>query len=279
MDNTRRSININKLKWFSLGIAVSVLVFLLAGQAFAATAQKQATLEYLDIWITVDGNLIIPKDASGAIVEPFVIDGTTYLPVRAVADALDLGVNWNAYTNTVELTSNSGLSGGTPNTSPGTSQNTENWYNPAFYEVGQDIPSGELYLECTGFEKGYIVIYSDLSRTNVLFSNDFENHSFITLEKGQFLELKMARAIEADKINERFSYSNLPKGLYRVGIDIPAGDYTLQQSSSLPAYYCIYDSSTIYQTIVTNKNFEKTIRVSVEDGDYLYLNRCSGYKN
>ena len=48
--------------------------------------------------------VIEPKDVNGNVVEPFIIDGTTYLPVRAICNALGLKVNWNSETNTVELT-------------------------------------------------------------------------------------------------------------------------------------------------------------------------------
>lgn len=55
------------------------------------------------IKITLNGINIEPKDVNGNIVEPFIIDGTTYLPVRAICKALGLEVNWNSETNTVEL--------------------------------------------------------------------------------------------------------------------------------------------------------------------------------
>ena len=45
----------------------------------------------------------MPTDANGDYVEPFIIEGTTYLPVRAIASALDLDVNWDEETSTVIL--------------------------------------------------------------------------------------------------------------------------------------------------------------------------------
>lgn len=42
-------------------------------------------------------------DADGNVVYPITYEGTTYLPVRAVAGLVDLSVGWNADTNTVEL--------------------------------------------------------------------------------------------------------------------------------------------------------------------------------
>ena len=91
-------------------VLVVVLVFALASTVSAVANTISAQLTYRDIKITLDGKSITPKDAAGKTVEPFIMDGTTYLPVRAVADALGLDVSWNASTNTV------GLSGGAADT-------------------------------------------------------------------------------------------------------------------------------------------------------------------
>lgn len=84
-------------------VSLVLLVAVLAVPAIAFSGQKQATLTYRDIVITLDGDVITPKDAGGKIVEPFVIDGTTYLPVRGISGALDLDVDWDSDTNTVIL--------------------------------------------------------------------------------------------------------------------------------------------------------------------------------
>ena len=91
-------------------VLVVVLVFALASTVSAVANTISAQLTYRDIKITLDGSAITPKDATGKTVEPFIMDGTTYLPVRAVADALGLDVKWDAATNTV------GLSGGAADT-------------------------------------------------------------------------------------------------------------------------------------------------------------------
>lgn len=67
--------------------------------------QETKTLNYKDISIYINDELIEPKDANGKVVEPFIIDGTTYLPVRAVAEAFNKKVNWIDETKTVEIKS------------------------------------------------------------------------------------------------------------------------------------------------------------------------------
>ncbi len=93
-----------ELKGFISGVIATALVLTFIVPAYAAY-QKQATLNYNDIKIKVDGEMMTPTDATGAVVEPFIIDGTTYLPVRAIANALDLSVNWDGETKTINLMS------------------------------------------------------------------------------------------------------------------------------------------------------------------------------
>jgi hypothetical protein len=59
------------------------------------TGIKTLSVTYNDIAIYVNDAKISPKDAAGNAVEPFISDGTTYLPVRAVAEALGLTVTWD----------------------------------------------------------------------------------------------------------------------------------------------------------------------------------------
>lgn len=87
---------------FFAGFLVAVLILSIALPT-VASSEKQANLVYNDIKITVNGERIIPKDANGKTIEPFIIDGTTYLPVRAVAEALNLDVSWDANTSTAIL--------------------------------------------------------------------------------------------------------------------------------------------------------------------------------
>lgn len=95
------------MKKLNHGLLTLLLTLALAGVAYATAGQKTATLDYTDIKISLNGTEIVPKDANGNDVEPFAIEGTTYLPVRAVADALGLEVGWEQDTKTVILSTKS----------------------------------------------------------------------------------------------------------------------------------------------------------------------------
>jgi len=88
---------------FIAGFLVAMTISALVGGAAALSTQQQATLTYSDIKITVNGESVTPEDVAGHAIEPFTIAGTTYLPVRGIASALDLYVNWDQTTNTIML--------------------------------------------------------------------------------------------------------------------------------------------------------------------------------
>lgn len=88
---------------FLVGFIVAALMFSMVIPAVASTVQ-QINATYKNIKITLDGVELVPKDVNGNVVEPFVSGGTTYLPIRAVANALGLNVEWDGNTNTVKLT-------------------------------------------------------------------------------------------------------------------------------------------------------------------------------
>ena len=88
-------------------VSCCTIAALLATTAAAATESITRTLLYQDISITVDGTEIIPTDVNGEVVEPFVMDGTTYLPLRAVSEALGYDVEWDAENNRVVISTES----------------------------------------------------------------------------------------------------------------------------------------------------------------------------
>ena len=92
--------NIQKFGYMALG-AVIMLILSLTVPVLATGFEKQITAYFNDIKINMDGVLITPKDASGNIVEPFIVDGTTYLPVRAICEAIGKTVEWVGEENTV----------------------------------------------------------------------------------------------------------------------------------------------------------------------------------
>ncbi len=93
-----------KLKDFTSGFIAALLIVAMCGVALASSGVVKKELHYNNIKVTLDGAQIALVDANGNPVEPFIIDGTTYLPVRAISSALGLNVGWDGANSTVTLT-------------------------------------------------------------------------------------------------------------------------------------------------------------------------------
>lgn len=85
------------------GAALFLALAVLAGGAMAFSGQRSIDVTYNDIKIVIDGKEYVPKDANGNIVEPFAYNGTTYVPLRAVANAFGKEVGWDGATATVTI--------------------------------------------------------------------------------------------------------------------------------------------------------------------------------
>ncbi len=84
----------------TLGLAGAVLA---GGSVLAADLSQKIDVYYRNISLYVNGAQIVPKDAKGNVVEPFIYNGTTYLPVRAVGEALGMDVQWDGKTASAYL--------------------------------------------------------------------------------------------------------------------------------------------------------------------------------
>ena len=87
------------------GLVAGVLigVMLTMGVAYAANTTTLYDVMTSGIRIVLDGEELEPKDVNGNRVEPFIYNGTTYLPVRAIATALGKAVYWDGPEFTVYL--------------------------------------------------------------------------------------------------------------------------------------------------------------------------------
>lgn len=78
-------------------------VMLTSGVVFARAGSQLIEILYSNIKIFVDGIEVKPKDANGSLVEPFIYNGSTYLPVRAVSQAIGKEVHWDGSTKSVYI--------------------------------------------------------------------------------------------------------------------------------------------------------------------------------
>ena len=87
----------------TLALALFLTAGLAVGASAAANRKQIVAYENYAIAIKLDGEVQTPTDANGKRVYPISYQGTTYLPIRAVAKMLGIGVDWEQATQTVLL--------------------------------------------------------------------------------------------------------------------------------------------------------------------------------
>lgn len=86
-----------RIPTFLSGMLTMALIGGLGVTAMAATGQMTITVD--PISIQVNGQTFTPQDANGANVPVFAYNGTTYAPLRALAEAYGLEVGYDAEAN------------------------------------------------------------------------------------------------------------------------------------------------------------------------------------
>jgi len=94
----------DQLQGFIAGILV-VLLLLPMGTAFGAPTWTSRDITVLQggIRLVVNGQEFTPRDAQGRVVEPLIFQGSTFVPLRAVGEALGYPVDWDGSTTTVYI--------------------------------------------------------------------------------------------------------------------------------------------------------------------------------
>jgi len=140
------------------------------------------------------------------------------------------------------------------------------------YKVGADMPAGEYVV----VGSGYLQISTDSSGEfgSIVENDNYNNRTIISVTDGQYVQFS-GRAYtweEAPKIDT--SSGTLPDGKYKVGVDFPAGEYKVVPNGD--GYLAVSTSaSESTNSIVTNDNFNTEKYITVQDGQYLKLNRAS----
>lgn len=144
------------------------------------------------------------------------------------------------------------------------------------YLVGVDLPAGDYIIYGNNFlfdgilAGSYKIYSSSAADAKKICSKTVGNWSFISLEDGQYIDLNRCYLYDISKTD---LVNTKTDGEFRVGIDIPAGEYRLRETSSLNCYsvdsgYTAYDKTVGFH-MVDGQDY-----VTVEDGQLLDLAGC-----
>lgn len=146
----------------------------------------------------------------------------------------------------------------------------------AMYKIGTDMPAGE-YVLIGNSGGAYFQLSKDSTGTlDSIIANDlFSNRAYITVSDGQYFEFKNAKAYPTasapavEPVN-----GTLEEGMYRVGLDVPAGEYKVTAPGD--GYVEVSkNSSHTLDSIVSNDLFSGEKYVSFKDGQYIKLRGAS----
>jgi hypothetical protein len=140
------------------------------------------------------------------------------------------------------------------------------------YIVGQDIPAGEYYVKCTGYNL-YVEDSSDSSGelNSIIFNLNTQGGAYITVKDGEYLTIQGGDLYELDKApSDKTEDGYYKDGMFKVGTDIPAGEYNVEAEDM---GYIEVSKNSRHQLldIVTNDNFEGNKHITVKEGQYLTL--------
>lgn len=141
------------------------------------------------------------------------------------------------------------------------------------YKVGDDLPAGEYYVKCNSYNL-YIEVSSDSSGnlSSVIYNLNTEGGVYITVEDGEYLKIQGGDLYKLsdspDRGDDRGYYKD---GMYKVGEDIPAGDYEVESTKDQGYIEITKNSRHKVEDIITNDNFKTSKDVKLEDGQYIFL--------
>jgi hypothetical protein len=121
-----------------------------AGVYAGTNLQKITAYLNQNIGFNINGTAFVPKDANGNKLAPIVYNDTTYLPVRALSEALKAPVYYDSATGIITI--------GTPTSStpaPGTGSGTADEWVMANYTPAQLQAITKAFSGFTGFEAAY----------------------------------------------------------------------------------------------------------------------------
>ena len=146
----------------------------------------------------------------------------------------------------------------------------ETKYEEGQYLVGTDIPAGEYIVFANLTDTGYFCVSSDPNENDIIYNNNFDYNSIITVNDGEYLNLTRCFAIPFNDVKELDLSST---GMFKVGTHVQSGEYKLISNENEEGYYCLYSSSR-QDDIISNGNFSGNKYVSISDEQYLELVRC-----
>ncbi|WP_432408524.1 hypothetical protein [Wukongibacter sp. M2B1] len=149
-------------------------------------------------------------------------------------------------------------------------------YKAGDYKIGTDLPSGEYKLFGNGAMSYYEINKDSSGNFDSIIANDnFSTFSYISISDGQYVKLQGCYAVP---IKEAPKYEPVDgkyiAGKYKVGFDIPAGEYKVLSDGTMPYVEVAKNNLGTIDSIISNDTFENSKYVTIKDGNYFKMQNC-----
>lgn len=159
-------------------------------------------------------------------------------------------------------------------------QNTQKEeYKSGFYEVGKDLPAGEYVIISDKSNKQAetsIEVTKDSKKEDEIFDESVSGNIYVTLSKGEYIEVKNGDIFPIDKAPSTTPKDKVYKdGMFKVGRDIKAGTYEVKSiekdKNDDASIEITKDSTHRDKSVISKKEFKKSTKVTLKDGEYIKL--------
>jgi len=153
--------------------------------------------------------------------------------------------------------------------------NTNSFIKPGMYKVGSEVKAGEYVIEATN-NNGYFQVSSDSSgELDSIIVNDNLNKGefrYIIIKDDDYIKLQNCRMyLSADKTIQPKSLDKIPPSTYKIGKDIPPGEYKLKATTQYAYWERSKNPRDSIYGIIANDNIDDSAYVKVLNGEYFKI--------
>lgn len=150
------------------------------------------------------------------------------------------------------------------------------WTNSGTYKVGSEIPAGEYIVVATS-GNCYVEVSKDSTGSfeSIVSNDNTSTRLYITLLDGQYFKVSGGKFAAENEVAPYEPENGVyDQGVYKVGKDIPAGEYRITANDSNCYIEVSSDSYMTFDSIVSNDNISlgESTYITVSDGQYLKFN-------
>lgn len=143
------------------------------------------------------------------------------------------------------------------------------------YKVGTDMQAGE-YIFIASSALGYVECTTDSTGNleSIVFNDNVKGNIYLTVNDGEYLKATGGTLYPVEEAPTIVPSDGVYKdGMYKVGKDIPAGEYKviLTDTMGMGYYEVSTDSRHGIESIVTNENVQADTYLTISDGQYLKI--------